>query len=33
MRVRIDGEKEDYEGAVESTINKYNPMIRTKLAV
>jgi 2-methylcitrate dehydratase len=33
MRVRIDREMEGYEGAVESTIKKYNAMIRTQLAV
>jgi 2-methylcitrate dehydratase len=33
MRVRIDWEMEGYEGAVESTIKKYNAMIRTQLAV
>jgi 2-methylcitrate dehydratase len=33
MRVRIDWEKEGYEGVLESTIKKYNAMIHTQSAV
>jgi 2-methylcitrate dehydratase len=33
MRVRIDWDKEGYEGIVESTIKKYNSMIHTQSAV
>ncbi len=33
MRVRIDWDKQDYEGVVESTIKKYNAMIHTQSAV
>jgi 2-methylcitrate dehydratase len=33
MRVRIDWDKEGYEGVVESTIKKYNAMIHTQSAV
>jgi hypothetical protein len=33
IRVRIDWEKQGYEGVVESTIKKYNAMIHTQSAV
>jgi len=33
MRVRIDWDKQGYEGVVESTIKKYNAMIHTQSAV
>jgi 2-methylcitrate dehydratase len=33
MRIRIDWDKQGYEGVVESTIKKYNAMIHTQAAV
>ena len=33
MQIRVDWDKQDYEGVLQSTIKKYNAMIHTQSAV